>query len=59
MISHLLQHLSAPDPDFRYVAKYFCPLLERGIPLHREDIAVPFTHGAAIQAFLSCTAEPG
>jgi hypothetical protein len=58
MISHLLQHLSAPDPDFRYVADHFCRLLERRIPLHREDIAVAYTHGAAIQAFLSCTTEP-
>lgn len=58
MICHLVSHLSARKPDFRYVADNFCRLLERRIKLHHEDIAVEFTHGAAIHAFLACTIEP-
>lgn len=56
MIAHLVSHLSARKPDYRYVADGFCRLLERRIPLYRGDIAVEFTHAAAIHAFLACTA---
>ena len=59
MIAHLVSHLSARKPDYRYLADGFCRLLERRIPLYRGDIAVEFTHAAAIHAFLACTAEPG
>lgn len=55
MISHLVSHLSARNPDFHYVADGFLRLLERRIKLHHEDIAVEFTRGAAIHAFLAST----
>lgn len=57
-IAHLVSHLSAKKPDYRYVADGFCRLLERRVPLYRGDIAVEFTHAAAIHAFLACTAGP-
>ena len=57
MIGHLVSHLSARKPHFEYVADGFLRLLERRIPMHHEDIAIEFTHAAAIHAFLACTAE--